>query len=272
MPVLETRKLTRAFGTFKAVDALDLTVEAGEIFGLLGPNGAGKSTVIKMLTTLLDPTSGEAWIGGLNLRKQPNDIRKITGYVPQMLSVDGTLTGRENLTLFAKLYDIPRREIGKRVDEALDFMGLNDAAHRRVKEFSGGMIRRLEIAQSMMHHPKVLFLDEPTVGLDPVARKAVWRHIVELTEEYGTTIFLTTHLMDEADNLCDRLAFLSRGKRVALDTPENLKVSLKKDGVTLEDVFIHYAADTLTADSEASDAAKSYRDISRGRKTAKRMG
>jgi ABC-2 type transport system ATP-binding protein len=270
MSVLETQKLTRAYGSFLAVDALDLAVEAGEIFGLLGTNGAGKSTAIKMLTTLLDPTSGEATLGGFNLRKQPNEIRKIIGYVPQMLSVDGALSGRENLMLFAKLYDIPWRECGKRVDEALDFMGLQEAADKRVKTFSGGMIRRLEIAQSMMHHPKVLFLDEPTVGLDPMARKTVWAHIVELKNHYGTTIFLTTHLMDEADRLCDRLGFISRGKLVALDSPENLKATLQvigKEDVTLEDVFIHYTADTLSA-----SAAKNYREISRERKTAKRMG
>lgn len=265
MTVIETKKLTRKFGSFTAVDSLDITIESGEAFALLGPNGAGKTTVIKMLTTLLPITSGEAFIGGFNVKTHPNKIRKIIGYVPQMISVDGSLTGIENLLLFAKLYDIPSRECKAKALEALEFMGLNDAGKKPVHQYSGGMIRRLEIAQSMMHRPQVLFLDEPTVGLDPIACKAVWDHITKLRKEYNTTILMTTHLMDEADNLCNRIAFMSRGKLVALGTPKELKDSIHKPDATLEDAFIHYTAETLSE-------GKTFIDVSRERKTTNRLG
>ncbi len=209
MVIVETKKLTRKFGSSIAVDSLDLNIEAGEAFALLGPNGAGKTTAIKMLTTLLPATSGEALICGFNIRTQPNKVRNVIGYVPQMLSVDGALTGMENLLLFARLYDIPSKECKPRVLDSLAFMGLDDAAKKPVHEYSGGMIRRLEIAQSMLHRPPVLFLDEPTVGLDPIACKTVWDHILQLKKEYNTTILMTTHLMDEADHLCNRIAFMS---------------------------------------------------------------
>jgi len=209
MVIVETKKLTRKFGSSIAVDSLDLNIEAGEAFALLGPNGAGKTTAIKMLTTLLPATSGEALICGFNIRTQPNKVRNVIGYVPQMLSVDGALTGMENLLLFARLYDIPSKECKPRVLDSLAFMGLDDAAKKPVHEYSGGMIRRLEITQSMLHRPPVLFLDEPTVGLDPIACKTVWDHILQLKKEYNTTILMTTHLMDEADHLCNRIAFMS---------------------------------------------------------------
>ena len=177
MSILKTEALTRCFGALKAVDALSLAVEAGEVFGLLGPNGAGKTTVIKMLTTLLPPTSGRASVGGFDVVRRAGDVRRIIGYVPQMLSADGTLTGYENLLIFAKLYDLPRAERKSRVQRALELLGLTEAADRLVRTYSGGMIRRLEIAQSILHEPKVLFLDEPTIGLDPLAREAVWDRI-----------------------------------------------------------------------------------------------
>ena len=243
MSIIETKKLTRVFGEYKAVNALDFNIEAQETFALLGTNGAGKSTVIKMLTTLLPPTSGEAYIGGFNVTKDSEKVRRIIGYVPQMLSVDGSMTAFENLMLFAKLYDIPSKECKPRVMELLDFMGLTNEAKKTVRTFSGGMIRKLEIAQSILHRPQVLFLDEPTVGLDPIARKAVWDHIIQLREQYKTTILLTTHLMDEADELCNRISFMSHGKLVATGTPQELKDSIHKEGSTLEDVFIHYTAD-----------------------------
>jgi ABC-2 type transport system ATP-binding protein len=240
MPIIETQKLTRRFGTFTAVDALDLAIEAGEAFALLGPNGAGKSTVIKMLTTLLPPSSGEALIGGFSIRTDPEKVRSVIGYVPQMLSVDGTLTGMENLMLFARLYNIPSKECKPRVLDSLTFMGLLDVAHKPVHTYSGGMIRRLEIAQSMLHRPKVLFLDEPTVGLDPIACKTVWEHIIQLKATYNTTILMTTHLMDEAELLCNRIAFMSQGQLITTGTPQELKDSIGKPGSTLEDAFIHY--------------------------------
>lgn len=264
MKVVETVKLTRKFGSFTAVDALDLSIETGDTFALLGPNGAGKTTVIKMLTTLLPITSGEAFIGGFNVKSQSNKVRRIIGYVPQMISVDGTLSGIENLLLFARLYDIPSRELKSRTSEALKLMGLTDVAKKPVHEYSGGMIRRLEIAQSMLHRPAVLFLDEPTSGLDPIARKAVWDNLVDLRSEYNTTILITTHLMEEADQLCNRIAFMSRGKLVATGTPKDLKDSIGTPGASLEEVFIHYTAESL---SEGHD----YKSVVRERKTEGRL-
>ena len=265
MAILETKKLTRKFGSFTAVDSLDINIEAGEAFALLGPNGAGKTTAIKMLTTLLPVTSGEAFVCGFNITTQPNKVRRVIGYVPQMISVDGTLTALENLLLFARLYDIPSKECKPRALDALAFMGLTDAAKKPVREYSGGMVRRLEIAQSMLHRPPVLFLDEPTVGLDPIACKTVWDHIQQLKKEYNTTILMTTHLMDEADHLCNRIAFMSRGKLVASGTPQELKNSINKQDASLEDAFIHYTSETL---SEGNDLS----NISRERKTAQRLG
>ena len=194
-PVIRTVELTRRFGDLIAANAVSLTVAPLEVFGLLGPNGAGKSTVIKMLTTLLPPTSGRAWVAGFDVGREPAGVRRSIGYVPQVLSADGALTGYENLLLSARLYSVPRREQARRIQDALALMGLRDAADSPVRQYSGGMIRRLEVAQSMLHHPAVLFMDEPTVGLDPVARQVVWEHVRELRQRLGTTVFLTTHLM-----------------------------------------------------------------------------
>ena len=265
IPILETQTLTRRFGKITAVDGLTISVEPGEVFGLLGPNGAGKSTAIKMLTTLLPTSSGRANIAGFDVTRQAAEVRRVIGYVPQALSADGTLTGYENLLIFAKLYDIPRRERESRVRNALAFMGLQDAAERLVRQYSGGMIRRLEIAQSILHHPPVLFLDEPTVGLDPLARNAVWEMVTQLRIDYGTTIFLTTHFMEEADNLCDRVAIMHQGRVITIGTPADLKASLGKSGATLDDVFIHYTGDQLTSGG-------SYRETSRTRRTTQRLG
>jgi ABC-2 type transport system ATP-binding protein len=265
MPVIETSALTRRFGNLTAVDGLTMSVEPGEIFGLLGPNGAGKTTAIKMLTTLLRPTSGTAIVAGFSIIRHAARVRKAIGYVPQMLSADGSLTGYENLWVFTRLYDVPRAEREQRVHSALAFMGLEDAGSKLVRTYSGGMIRRLEIAQSILHQPRVLFLDEPTIGLDPLARKVVWEHITELQHSYGTTIFMTTHLMEEADHLCQRVAIMHRGKIVAIGPPAQLKAAIGGDGVTLEDVFVHYTGDVL-------DTGESYRETSRTRRTAKRLG
>src|SRR5580692_7244990 len=226
MAILEIKALTRRFGEQTAVDALTLTVEAGEIFGLLGPNGAGKSTTLKMLTTLLPPTTGTALVAGFDIATRAADVRRVIGYVPQLLSADGTLTGRENLSLFAKLYDVPRVDRKQRIDDALHFMGIADVAGKMVNQYSGGMIRRLEIGQAMLHRPPMLFLDEPTVGLDPLAREAVWERITRLRDEFGMTVLFTTHLMEEADALCTRVAIMHRGLIAALGTPTELKNSL----------------------------------------------
>src|SRR5260370_38298651 len=208
--IIEVRNLVRRFGHYTAVNNVSFDIEKGEVFGLLGPNGAGKSTTIKMLTTLLAPTAGSARFAGFDIVHQKADVRRSLGYVPQGLSADGTLTGYENLLLFAGLYDIPRKMQKKRVWDALEFVGLADAAAKLVQHYSGGMIRRLEVAQSLLHQPGVLFLDEPTVGLDPVARQAIWNHLLELRSETDTTIFLTTHSMEEADSLCNRVGSMHR--------------------------------------------------------------
>jgi ABC-2 type transport system ATP-binding protein len=265
MAILETEALTRQFGTLTAVDSVTFSIEAGEVFGLVGPNGAGKTTIIKMLTTLLPPTSGNARVAGYDIAHHAAEVRRVIGYVPQLLSADGTLTGYENLLIFAKLYDIPRAERKARVHAALAFMGLADAARKLVREYSGGMIRRLEIAQSMLHRPPVLFLDEPTVGLDPLARRTVWEHIQELRQDNGTTILLTTHLMEEAEGLCTQVAIMHLGRVVAIGTPDELKARIGATGATLDDVFIHFTGDKL-------DSGGTFRDASRTRRTVRRLG
>jgi ABC-2 type transport system ATP-binding protein len=263
--VLETHSLTKCFSALTAVDKLTISVESGEVFGLVGPNGAGKTTVIKMLTTLLPPTSGNAVLAGYDIVRHPGLVRKIIGYVPQLLSADGSLTGYENLLIFAKLYRIPRAEREERIRGALNFMGLAEVADKLVRNYSGGMIRRLEIAQSVLHRPRVLFLDEPTVGLDPVARKAVWEHVQRLRADYGTTIFFTTHYMDEAEEMCSRVGIMHLGKIAAVGTPFQLKASIGGNETTLDDVFSHYTGFEL-------ELGASYREVSRTRRVAQRLG
>jgi len=262
--ILQTTSLTKRFADLIAVDELTISIEIGEMFGLVGPNGAGKTTVIKMLTTLLPPTSGTATVAGHDIVHKARDVRRVIGYVPQLLSADGALTGYENLLIFAKLYDIPRRERDERILQALDFMGLRTVADKLVRNYSGGMIRRLEIAQAMLHRPRLLFLDEPTVGLDPVARKAVWEHIRRLRNDYGTTIFLTTHYMDEADQLCSRLAIMQLGRVAAIGSPTELRLSVSADA-TLDDAFAFYSGFEV-------DSAGGYREASRMRRVARRLG
>jgi len=263
--VLETLSLTRRFGPLTAVDELTISVEPGEIFGLVGPNGAGKTTVIKMLTTLLPPTSGNASVAGYDIVRHPGKVRQVIGYVPQLISADGSLSGYENLLIFAKLYGIPRAEREQRIRETLNFVGLAEVADKLVRNYSGGMIRRLEIAQSVLHRPRVLFLDEPTVGLDPVARKAVWEHIQRLRADYGTTIFFTTHYMDEADMMCSRVAIMHLGKVAAIGTPAQLKASIGGNATTLDDVFSHYTGYEI-------ESGASYKETSRTRRAAQRLG
>jgi ABC-2 type transport system ATP-binding protein len=262
-PILDTKSLTKRFGTLMAVDQLNISIQQGEMFGLVGPNGAGKTTVIKMLTTILSPTSGSALVAGYDIVRHASQVRRAIGYVPQLLSADGSLTAYENLLIFAKLYHVPRNERESRIRDALAFMGLAEVADKMVHDYSGGMIRRLEIAESMLHRPRVLFLDEPTVGLDPVARKAVWEHIERLRTDYGTTILLTTHYMEEADELCNRVAIMHLGKVAAIGTPAELKSSVG-EGATLDDVFVHYSGYEV-------DSGGNYREISRTRRMARRL-
>ncbi|QJB43024.1 ATP-binding cassette domain-containing protein [Dolichospermum flos-aquae] len=263
--ILQTLELTRRFEKSTAVDALNISVASGEVFGLLGPNGAGKSTVIKMLTTLLPVSSGKAYLAGYDVTRQPDAVRRVIGYVPQALSADGTLTGYENLLIFSKLYDIPPRRRKQQIAEVLEFMGLEDVAHRLVRTFSGGMIRKLEIAQAILHQPQILFLDEPTVGLDPVARTQVWQLVQQLRIEYGTTIFLTTHFLEEADNLCNRVVIMNQGKEIITGSPADLKTAIGKPEATLDDVFIHYAGNQLVS-------GVSYSETARTRRTSQRLG
>jgi len=263
--ILQTLELTRRFEKSTAVDALNISVASGEVFGLLGPNGAGKSTVIKMLTTLLPVSSGKAYLAGYDVTRQPDAVRRVIGYVPQALSADGTLTGYENLLIFSKLYDIPPRRRKQQISEVLEFMGLEDVAHQLVRTFSGGMIRKLEIAQAILHQPQILFLDEPTVGLDPVARTQVWQLVQQLRIEYGTTIFLTTHFLEEADHLCNRVVIMNQGKEIITGSPADLKAAIGKPEATLDDVFIHYAGNQLVS-------GVSYRETARTRRTTQRLG
>ncbi len=262
--ILETYQLTRRYGELTAVNAITFSVRPGEIFGLIGPNGAGKTTTIKMLTTLLPPTSGTGRVAGFDIVRNARSVRRSIGYVPQLVSADGSLTCYENLLLFAKLYDIPINERQDRIRKALDFMDLYDARDNLVRTFSGGMIRRLEIAQAVLHRPHILFLDEPTVGLDPVARQSVWRQ-VEMLALRGTTVIITTHYMEEAETLCARVAIMHKGNIVATGSPAELKKSVGGKKTTLDDVFAFYSGNTI-------ESGGSYRETSRVRRIARRLG
>jgi len=223
MPVIKTQNLTKKYDGLVAVDGLNLEVEEGEIFGLLGPNGAGKTTTLLTLTTLLAPTSGTAWVNGFDIVKQPGEVRKSIGIVFQTPSSDDILTGYENLKLHGMLYNMPKALREERIKEVLNLVDLTDRKNDLVKKYSGGMRRRLELGRGLMHHPKVLFLDEPTLGLDPQSRENIWQYIEGLSQREKISIIITTHYMEEADKLCSRLAIIDHGKVVALDSPANLK-------------------------------------------------
>jgi ABC-2 type transport system ATP-binding protein len=253
---VDARNLTYRYGSFTAVDDVTLQVRPGETMGLLGPNGAGKTTVVRMLTTLTPVQHGELRIFGLDARDQTIDIRSNIGYVPQQLSIEPALTGRQNVAWFARLYGVPRAQRSERVDEALDAMELLDVADRPAGTYSGGMVRRLEVAQALVNRPSLLVLDEPTVGLDPIAR------------DRGMTVLLTTHYMEEADALCDRIALMHHGKLRAVGTPTKLK-STVSSSATLDDVFRHYTASDL---SKQADDSGSFREIRSSRKVASRAG
>ena len=233
VPVIEAENLTKRFGDLVAVDHINLEVYEGEIFGFLGPNGAGKTTTIKMLTTLLRPTEGKARVCGYDVEKEPDKVRKSIGIVFQDPSLDDQLTARENLDFHARLYGLSKKERKERIEKVLEMVGLSNRADELVKRYSGGMKRRLEIARGLMHNPKVLFLDEPTLGLDAQTRRAIWEYIRELNRREKVTIFLTTHYMEEADYLCDRVAIIDHGKILIVDTPNNLKNLIGRDVITV---------------------------------------
>ncbi|MEM5869759.1 MAG: ATP-binding cassette domain-containing protein [Candidatus Aenigmatarchaeota archaeon] len=234
MFAIETFNLTKDFNGLRAVNNVSIQINQGEIFGLLGPNGAGKTTFISMLCTILKPTSGTAKVNGFDIIKEKDQVRKSIGIVFQDPSLEDRLTARENLEMHAGLYGVPKAERKKRIDEVLELVGLAEKQNEIVKKFSGGMKRRLEIARGLIHYPKVLFLDEPTLGLDPQTREHIWEYIKKLVEKENITIFLTTHYMEEADFLCNRVAIIDKGEIKVLDTPENLKKSLEGDVITLE--------------------------------------
>jgi ABC-2 type transport system ATP-binding protein len=242
-PAIEVSDLTKSYGDVEAVRGVSFSVPRGEVFGFLGPNGAGKSTTIKMLTTLARPTSGTARVCGFDVVAQRDDVRRHLGLVFQDPTLDGYLTADQNLRLHAELYGVDPAAVSARMDQMLDMVDLNDRRDQPVMTFSGGMRRRLEIARGLIHSPRVLFLDEPTIGLDPQTRSSIWRYIRALQEAEGTTIFMTTHYMDEAE-FCDRIAIMDRGEIVVLDTPEALKASVGADRITLG-----------TTDDEAAIAA-----------------
>jgi len=227
MAIVETHDLTKVFNGRKAVDSLDLEIEEGEFFGLLGPNGAGKSTTVAMLSTILQPTRGTAIIRGYDIKKQPKEVRRIIGVVPQEGSIYDDLTALENLFYFGKLHGVEGEDLRKRAGKLLELVQLKDRANDRAKTFSSGMKHRLNLAVGLVHGPRMLFLDDPTTGLDPAARLAIWEFVKQLHAE-SVTILLTTHYMDEADYLCDRVAIMDRGEIIALGTPAELKRSIDK--------------------------------------------
>jgi ABC-2 type transport system ATP-binding protein len=260
---VEADGLVVTFGALAAVDGVSFAVARGEVFGLLGPNGAGKTTTLRVLTTLLSPTAGRAQVAGYRIGEQDLYVRASIGYVPQALSADGALTARENLDFYARVTNVPRRERKARIDAAVEAMELQAMLDRRAKTFSGGMLRRLEIATALLNRPAVLFLDEPTVGLDPTARALVWERVHELRREAGTTVLVTTHLMEEAERHCDRLAIMDHGRIVEHGAPEDLCDRHAAGG--LEEVF-------TAVTGHGIEEGGRYADVRSQRRVARRLG
>jgi ABC-2 type transport system ATP-binding protein len=233
MNMIEVEGLTKRFGQFVAVDSVSFQVARNEIFGLLGPNGAGKTTTIRCLLTLIPPTAGRAKVADIDVLKKPQRVREVSGYVPQDVSVDGDLTGYENLLFYAELFHVPRSVRRERIRDVIRFMELTDKAHDLARNYSGGMMRRLEIGQVLVNRPRVLFLDEPSIGLDPAAKRMVWDYINRLRDEFDATILLTTHDMNEADRLCDRVAIMNGGKIAVIGPPDRLKAELGGDIISI---------------------------------------
>ncbi len=232
MYAIEVNSLTKKFGDFKAVDNISFHVEEGEIFGFLGPNGAGKSTTMMILTTLLKPTSGYALVGGHNVVSEAKKVRKKIGYVQQEISVDEFLTGRENLYLHARINQVPSNQISSRIDEVIELVELTEKQDKAALTYSGGMRKRLDIANGLLSRPSVLFLDEPTVGLDIQTRRKIWEYIRKIRQDFGMTIFISTHYMEEADNLCDRIGIIDVGKIQIIDKPKSMKSAIGNEIIT----------------------------------------
>ena len=262
MSAVEAERLVVDFGALRAVDDVSLAVAPGEVFGLLGPNGAGKTTTLRVLTTLLPPTEGRAVVAGYDVRRQSLAVRASIGYVPQALSADAALTSAENLDFYAQVTGVPRRDRRARIAAAVEAMELEPLLPRMAGQLSGGMLRRLEIASALLNEPRVLFLDEPTVGLDPTARRLVWERLHALREDAGTTIVVTTHQMEEAERHCDRLAIMDVGAVVELGAPEELRARHAASG--LEDVF--------SAVTGHSSEEGRYGDVRAQRRLARRLG
>ncbi|MEV7216914.1 ATP-binding cassette domain-containing protein [Kitasatospora cineracea] len=279
-PAVECRELVYSFGhgrgkgpVTRAVDGVDLEVRPGEVFGLLGPNGAGKTTTIRAITTLLPTARGMVRVFGHDCATDRTGVRRLLGYVPQALSADAGLTGRENVALFARVFDVARAERAERVAQALAAVDLTEAADRMAGTYSGGMVRRLELAQALVSAPRLLVLDEPTIGLDPIARAGVWERVEAVRRATGMTVLVTTHYMDEADRHCDRIALMDRGRIRALGTPEELKARVRaedpaQEAPTLDDVFRHFSGRALTDDAKEGE----FSDVRRTRRTASRVG
>jgi ABC-2 type transport system ATP-binding protein len=259
MSMIQVDNLVKTFGEVKAVDGVSFEVAAGEIFAFLGPNGAGKTTTIQMLTTLLPPTSGTMSIDGLDPRRQPHEVRRRFGIVFQDPSLDGELTARENMELHGVLYGVPRKIRNDRIQRLLTLFELWDRREAVVKTFSGGMKRRLEIARGLLHTPKILFLDEPTLGLDPQSRNQMWTHVKHLNETEGVTVFLTTHYMDEADRVAQRIAIIDHGRIVAQGSSQELKTQTRTD--SLEHAFLALTGSTIR--DERADAADQMRQVAK---------
>ena len=232
--IIETKNLTKSYGNFTAVDHVNLDVPRNCVFGILGPNGAGKSTLMSMLSTIQSPTHGTALVNGYDIKKEPNDVRKSIGIVFQSRALDDMLTGREHLEMHAALYGVDKNVRNHRIEEILDLIALGDKADEYTKKYSGGMKRRLEIGRGLIHHPKLLFLDEPTLGLDIQTRESIWNYIRDLRDRIDITIILTTHYLEEADSLCDKVSIIDHGRIIKTDTPHNLKDELKSDTITLK--------------------------------------
>lgn len=255
---IKVEELTKHYGATRAVDGISFAVAKGQFFGFLGPNGAGKTTTMRMLATLLKPTSGKAWINGHEISAQSDMVRRAIGFAMQAVTLDPLASAWENLLLLGQLYGMTHEAAAKRAEELLELMQLKKVAGTWLKNYSGGMKRRLDLAAVLMHEPSVLFLDEPTEGLDPAGRRVIWDYLKKLGGTHGTTIFLTTHYMDEADYLCERVAIIDKGKLAVIDSPKNLK---EKVNGTLDDVFIKYTGHKIQDEDVNTKAADPYVDI-----------